>query len=356
MSFKGIAKSDVELAEDRSHIDDLPKGRDVMEVNGLIVRGEAGGCEVCVLAMLWRFGGGPRGQWRVDESALIQTAFHMVPRGRNKMGNNDFIANRLDPLEWSGKKITITQESDRTTWRLGNRQMISRPPYWQVKGEHMGVDLDLTLGGTGNASRIYGPWEALAQNGRAGYETCCRAEGTITVQGRTYTLENGWGDHGVLTFGENYDQVEGMRPGYFYIWAWHEEMQLFFWLQPGSGIGAGFAYMPDGREFKFGPGEIRVSVLERWTDPLTSIDAPTRWHVNMNTAGLVADVILDGVGRSIYCVPVRKGITSRYTFSARGNGRAFLATGESIEFKDMTSYVEWGKSVLPMPGGTLDDD
>lgn len=74
----------------------------------------------------------------------------------------------------------------------------------------------------------------------------------------------------------------------------------------------------------------------------------------MNTPGLVADYVIDGLGRGIFCVPTNQGITARYSFSARGNGQAFLATGERFEFKDMTSYVEWGKSILPLPGGAPD--
>jgi hypothetical protein len=204
MNYQRAAKSDVVLEEDSSHRSALPVGKDFMEVNGLIARGESEGMEICVLAMIWQLGG----------------------------------------------------------------------------GEHMGVDLDLTLGGTGNAARVYGPWEDLLENGRGGYENCCWAEGTVSVNGHTYTLENGWGDHGVLTFGENYDQVAGMREGYYYVWVWHEDMQLFFWVMPSSGIGSGFAYMPD--------------------------------------------------------------------------GRVFLFSGESIEFKDTASYVEWGKSVLPFSGGSIE--
>lgn len=349
MTKQREASSDVLLSEDVSHVDALPKGKDFMEVNGLIVRGEAEGMEVCLEAMLWHFGGGRRGQWRVDEAVAVQTNFHMAPKGQAKVGDNEFISNRVDPTEWPGT-LEIEQKPDRNIWRAGNRQWISRPPYWQVKGEHMGVDLDLTLGGMGHASRVYGPWETLAETGRAGYENCCWAEGTITVKGRKYTLENGWGDHGVLTFGEGYQQVEGMRPGYYFVWAWHRKMQIFFWVQPGSGIGSGFAYTDDGREFKFGPGQIRVSPLERWTDPVTSMDVPVRWHVNMNAPGMIADFVIDGQGRGIFCLPTNQGITARYSFSARANGQAFFATGENIELKDMTSFVQWGKSVLPLPG------
>lgn len=350
MTFKRSAKSNVSLAEDVSHVASLPEGKDFMEVNGLIVRGEADGMEVCLTAMLWHFGGSQSGQWRVDEAVVCQTNFHMVPKGQGKLSDNTFISNRVDPTEWRGK-LQVDQQPGVNTWQVGKRQWISRPPYWQIKGEHMGVDLDLTLGGMVDASRVYGPWEDLAKTGRAGYENCCWAEGTITVNGHKYTLENGWGDHGVLTFGEQYDQVEGMRPGYYFVWGWQETMQVFFWVQPGSGIGAGFAYMPDGREFKFGPGQIRVSELERWTDPVTSMDVPVRWHVHMNTSGLVADFVLEGLGRSVFCLPAKKGITARYSFSARGNGRASLASGESVEFNGMTSYVEWGKSILPLPSG-----
>ena len=351
MEYKRAAKSDVLLEEDSSHRSALPDGKDFMEVNGLIVRGEAEGMEICVLAMIWQLGGGADGQWRTDETSLIQTSFHMVPKGQKQITDNAFIGNRLDGAEWSGTH-TVTHEADKTIWQLQGRQMISSPPYWQVKGEHMGVDLDLTLGGTANAARVYGAWDDLPTAGRGGYENCCWAEGSVTVNGHKYTIENGWGDHGVLTFGENYDQVAGMREGYYYVWAWHEDMQLFFWVMPSSGIGSGYAYFPDGREYKFGPGEIRVSVLERWTDPMTSIDAPVRWHVNMSTPDMVDDFNVAGVGRSIYCVPVKTGITARYCFSSRATGRAFLANGESVQFDDTTAYVEWGKSLLPFSGGT----
>lgn len=348
------AVGDVQLDEDVSRSGLLPKGTDYMEVNGLIVRGECKGMEMFFSSNLWHFGGGKDGQWRVDEAVVNHTNFHMFPKGQGRMVDNEFVCNRVDPTEWPGK-LEVVQKPEMNIWQVGNRQFISRPPYWQIKGEHMGVDVDLTLGSIGNATRVYGPWENLAKTGRAGYENRCWAEGTIKVDGKEYTLENGWGDHGVLIFDHRYKQTESMRDGYYYVWAWHEKMQMFFWVQPGSGIGSGFAYAADGREFQIGPGQVRVSVLERWTDPVTSLDMPIRWQVSMNAEGLVVDYIIDALGRGIFCVPTSAGINARYSFSARANGRALLEGADDIEFKDMTSYVEWGKSILPLPGGTPDD-
>lgn len=353
MAMERSAKSDVQLSEQVSHVDLLPKGKEYMEVNGLIVRGEADGMEICLESMCWHFGGGRNGQWRVDEAVVAQTNFHMVPKGLGTMVDNEFTCNRVDPTDWVGS-LEVVQEPDRVIWKAANLQWINRPPYWQLQGEHMGIEFDITLGALGNPTWVYGPWENLAEKGRAGYDQRTWAEGTVTVKGKKYTIENGWGDHGLLIFDEKYQAVEGQRAGYYWVWAWHEKIQTFFWVQPGSGIGHGYAYTEDGREFILKPGEVRVTALDRWTDPVTNLDMPVRWHVSMKTQGLSAEYVLDGCGRGIFAVPSRDGLTARYSFSARGNGRAFLDTGESVALQDMTSYVEWGKSVLPLPSGVPD--
>lgn len=350
MKTKRKARSDVQLSEDMSHVAELPPGKDFMECNGTLFMGEAQGYDMCLVALNWHVGGGPKGKWMVDRANIGHTTFQMIPHAeRYQMHDNDYIGNRQDAREWVGE-IQIVPKSDRVIWKYGKRQFINRPPYWEVKGEHMGVECDLIAGGMGNATRVYGPLAGLKKTLWAGYEQRCWAEGTITVGGKKYTFEKAYAVHDLITFGETYDHMKNMREPYYYIWAIDDTLQTYIWSQPGSGMNYGRVYV-DGQETPFGKGEIAIDELEWWFDPKTGMRIPIRWHVNLNAAGGVVDMNLVAGGRGTFCVMTRNGYTIRHGFLVRANGHAFFPDGRKVPIKDMMTYLEWGRSAMPLEGG-----
>ena len=345
------ARSDIQLSEDLSHLDQLPQGSDFFELNGVFVQGESQGYDFYLGTAAWHVGGGRDGIWRVDEAVMGQNTLVMVPQDRRgDFRYSETICNRQDAKEWEGA-LQIEQKPDEVIWHWGNRQYISRPPYWQVKGEMQGVDCDLTLGGLREASRCYGQWSELATTTRAGYEVPCWVEGSITVRGKKYTLENAFGIHDLITCGESYDHMVILRDNpYTYIWCLSESIQLFLLDLQGAGWSHGFAYL-DGQEIPFSPGEVTLDVLEKWEDPLTAMVAPVRWHANMDSVAGSVDVNIAATGRGWFCVHHRGGYTPRYALPGLVNGSIRLPDGRNIAIEDMTTYVEWGRTGLPLEAG-----
>ncbi len=75
---KGI--SDVKLYEDMSHVEELPKGGDFMELNGTLIMGESQNYDMFLLVIAWRVGGGKKGRWMVDDVLMGLTTFAMTPQ------------------------------------------------------------------------------------------------------------------------------------------------------------------------------------------------------------------------------------------------------------------------------------
>ena len=351
METKRKAMSDVQLIDDVSHVEQLPPGKDFMECNGTLWMGTAQGYDLCLVVINWHVGGGPKGKWMVDKANIGHTTFQMIPHDeRYQMHDNDYIGNRQDAREWEGEKIQITPMSDRVIWKHANREFINRPPYWEVKGEHMGVECDLVAGAMGNCTRVYGPLSDLKKTLWAGYEQRCWGEGTITVGGKKYTFEKAYACHDVMTLGETYDHMKNMREPYYYIWAIDDTIQTYIWRQRGSGVEYSRVYV-DGEETPFGGSEISIDELEWWLDPKTGMSIPIRWHVNLNSARGVVDMNMVAGGRGSFSVMTRNGSTMRHGFLVRANGNAFFPDGRKIPIKDMMTYLEWGRSAMPLESG-----
>jgi hypothetical protein len=212
---------------------------------------------------------------------------------------------------------------------------------------------DLILGGMGKADRTFGPWSNLSTTRRAGYDQRCWVEGTITVGGREFTLEKGYGGHEILTLGETWDHMKAMgQSPYYWISGMNESIQIFLFAMPGAGLSYGRIYV-DGLEVPFSQGEIFVNDLELWIDPKTGMQIPIRWHVNMNSAVGIADMEIVAGGRGLFCVLTRSGYTLRYPFLSRAKGHIFLPDMKRVSIDDLMIYVEWGRSAMPLSGGAM---
>lgn len=348
------AWSDVLLEEDLSHRDKLPAGEDFWEQNNNVIIGESQGNDVLVVPCAFRMGGTEPGVWRVDDGMVQLTALVIVPHDqRGKMRDNDFICNRQDPVE-STRDFQVAKEGDRVIWKVGNRQYISRPPYWEVKGEHIGVSCDVIMGGLGPCTRYLGPWSELAASGRASYDQACWAEGAITAGGKTYPLEKAFAVHDQVMLGKDWANLPGLfgeRGSYYYIWGLSESIQTFQCIVnlAGTVIPDGSVHI-DGRMTNFGRGEGEVAVNEQewWVDPRTGMYVPVRWHINMNSKEGVLDMNVAAAARSFWGVQWRTGNSMHYSMLCHSNGRFFSPDGGNLSIQDMLTYVEWGSIVMPL--------
>jgi len=134
------ARTNVTLADQLSYVDKLPAGMPYLEKNGFLIMGETEeGEEISLVSCIFRVGGGKDGPWQVDGKFKGQTTFLVGPKDHTGgIRDNEFIGNRTWATDhWESG--SVEEFGDAVVWTLGNRQHICRPPYWEIKGEHMGI-------------------------------------------------------------------------------------------------------------------------------------------------------------------------------------------------------------------------
>lgn len=345
----------IPLEEEASYADQLPKGVSYMEDHGFLIMGESEeGDEISLVSTFFRVGGGKDGPWQVDDKYCEQTTFLVMPKGhRGAIGDNHFLSNRTWPTDdWQSGKVTSTD--DAVIWQIGNLQHVCRPPIWELKGEHMGIEFDFVLGATADATYHKGKYSEFAKNGIAGYEMPCWAEGTVRAEGKTYTVkkEKTYCNHEKFTQ-PAWDLAKVLTgQSYYWVW-WHSENALIFiYYYPSDGKAHSHVSI-DGKEVDFndenGRSNIKMEELEWWVDPRTRVRVPVKWHFNMTSPNGVIDFDVAASHRSFYSFLTQSGATMHYGLHSMTQGQVAFPDGRKVPVKDMRSYVEHGWTVMPLP-------
>ena len=334
----------IPLEEEASYADLVPKGVSYFEDHGFLIMGETEeGDEISLVSTFFRMGGGKDGPWQADDRFLEQTTFLVMPKGqRGGMHDNHFLGNRTWATDdWTSGKVTKT--SDAVIWQIGNLQHVCRPPYWELKGEHMGIEFDFVLGATADATYHKGKYSEFSTNGLAGYEMPVWAEGTVRAEGRTYTLkkEKTFCNHEKFT--QPAWDLAKVLTGESYYWAWwHSESALIFiYYYPSDGKAHSHVTI-DGKEIDFnenGHSNIKMEELDWWVDPKTRMRVPIKWHFNMSSANGVIDFDIAASHRTFYSFLTQSGATIHYGLHSLSNGRVALPDGREVLMNDMRSYI-----------------
>lgn len=338
------ATSDVSVRDEMSHFQELPREHreeHFQDHIGLAVFGKSGGNDIMMCSTIYHIGGK---RWGLEDGAVQQTNLIIAPSDQRTMKNNDFVGNRMDPMR-NYENFEVVEEKDRVTWKIGDRRIIARPPYWELKGEHLGVDVDLTIGGIGKSIPYHGLWDGLASHGVAGNEHLGWAEGTITYAGATHTLDEAWAVRERTCMGKGWDVLSLLGYNYGYLWGWcfSDAIKIFCFAQPESGHFSGRVFTGD-QIVDFGKGEITVDVLESWKDPLTGVTYPTHWDIRMKSAQGTVEMDVNTWSRALFGFHLTPGYTTHHCALGRTRGRFVFPDGRAIPIDDSLSYFEQGKA------------
>lgn len=338
------ATSDVRLDEEMGHVDELPAGdraEHFQDHNGIAVFGKCGDFDVLVVGTIYHVGGR---LWGIEDGAVQQTNLIISPNNQRRMHNNDFVGNRMDPMG-AYHDFEEVREPDRLIWKAGNRQLIFHPPYWELHGEHMGVGLDLMIGGIGQAIPYHGAWKDLAQSGVAGNEHLGWAEGTITFEGKEYVLDEGWAVRERACLGKGWDVLSLMGPYKGYLWGWcfSERVKIFCFAQFESNHLVGRVSV-DETMIDFGKDEIFVEPLEWWQDPLTGVTYPIHWNITMTSEKGTLEINVNMLARALYGFHLTNGYSAHHSTLGRSKGRFLFPDGQSVLIEDCLSHFEQGKA------------
>jgi hypothetical protein len=329
------------LRAEASHFQKLPQAQNAEHFQdhvGISIWGKAGDVDIFFGATMYHVGGR---KWGFDDAALNQTYLLITPTGDRTMGNNAFVANRMDPVSRFDFRETV--EHDKVTWTAGNREVTFSPPVWEVRGEHFGVDLDLKLTGIGDPVPYHGTWDGLVEHGVAGNEVLCQAQGSCTYNGKTYTLDSGWGVRERTCLGYQHDvpSLLGTGSGYFWSWTFSEDIKVFYFSQGGSGHSAGRVFLDD-RIIDFEPQQTVSEALESWTDPLTHETQVTRMRIGMKSDQGELELEVNTWSRLLFGFHLLEAYTTHTGKCGRAKGQFTFPDGRVISIDESLCYIEHG--------------
>lgn len=334
------------LAGEASHFQDLPAGHAEAHFQdhvGIGVFGKAGDKDILFVCTIYHVGGR---EWGLRDGAVMQTNLLVSPTDVRTMGDNRYVANRLDPIA-SFDNFAITQTADAVTWRAGAREIECRPPQWRVRGEHLGVDVDLVITGIGEPVPYHGTWDQLAKVGVAGNEQLGRATGRISYQGTTYTLDEGWAVRERTCLGSGFDvpSLLGAKEGYLWGWVFSEDLKVFCFAQGGSGHFAARVFHAGG-VIDFGAEHSTVEPLASWTDPQTRATQVTAWRIRMESGAGKLEFEARTWSRYLFGFHLAKGYTTHCGALGRANGRFEFPDGRVVPIEERIAYFEQGFATL----------
>ncbi|BFM08262.1 hypothetical protein [Halioxenophilus aromaticivorans] len=334
---------DYPVTDDASHVDKLPSSDNAEHFQdhaGLFLWGTAGDVDLFFGATMYHVGGR---KWGFDDGALNQSFLMIVPNNQQdrEMSDNTFISNRLDPMRRFDFHESI--ESDKVIWQAGNRVMTFSAPTWTVKGEHFGIDLDITFTAEGAPIPYHGDWAGLTQRKVAGNEVLCKGEGSCTVDGKTYTLEKGFGVRERTFLGRDFDvpSLLGVGQGYLWGWTFTHGLKVFFFKQGGSGHQAGRVFL-DGQVIDFDGEHTTTEILQDWTDPLTHETRATRMKLHMKSEQGELALELNTWRRMIFGFHLLEAYTTHTGKQGRASGKFTYPDGRTITIDDEICYMEHG--------------
>lgn len=339
---KIIPNTDVKTEDEFSHMQDLPPAQlkeHFQDHIGIGVFGRAGNLDVLVVGTIYRVGGDV---WGVKDGALLQTNMLASLPGDRTMRDTPFVGNRMDPANVY-TDLTINKDAEKVTWAAGDRKIICHPPYWDLKGEHMGVDIDIRITGTGKSMPYHGAWDQLAETGIAGNEQLGRAEGSFTHDGKKYELTQAWAvrERTCLGAGKDVMALLGSVSGYIWGWCFSEQASVFCFAQRGSGHYAARVFVED-KVIDFTEAENQIDPLAHWTDPLTKMTHATAWKIRMKNPDGTLELDVKTWSRCMFGFHQRDGYSSHHGALGRCSGVFINSDGKRYEFDDTTAYFEQG--------------
>lgn len=346
MDTMNAVHTNVTFLDEASHYQDLPPGHleeHFQDHIGIGIFGRSGDKDLFFACTIYHVGGR---KWGIKDGAVMQTDLVVSETADREMKDNDFVANRMDAIN-PQKNFSVTTQADRVVWSAGNRQIIARPPIWDVKGEHLGVDVDLQITAIGSAVPYHGTWDQIGEHGVAGNEQLGKATGSITYGGETYVLDEAWAVRERTCMGKDYDvpSMLGQKEGYLWGWAFSEDVKMFVFAQGGSAHYAGRVFLKD-KLIDYTEENTKIDNLATWTDPKTRGTYVTKRKIILQSDEGTLDVTINTWSRYLFGFHLVDGYTTHFGALGRCSGTFTHPDGQVIDIDDQIAYFEEGSATM----------
>jgi hypothetical protein len=344
----GLEDVPIRLDDEVLHADKFP-AVDLWEEDCFVMVGESEEHDLFLWTTVYSLKGHGQGVWMVKDGAEQETLFMAIPKERRGKGlqDHDFVRVGWHPgRRGQGSDLKVERHADKVVWSLGDRQYISAPPVFHVRGAHGGVDVDITYRQAAPAFWEWGPFATAAERDRGGYDAMCRVEGTIKAGGKTYVIKKATGIKERITVGQSSNPIRTLAPPreMYWLFTMAEETGIFLFHPGPPGLDLG-TVVHEGRHLlykpKLGHGNVTLTELEHWHDPRSGLYFPTRWHLNMSSTEGVVDLDINSHGRSWFNWVLSEGVRMCAYLLATANGSFTRPDGTTVAFKDELICNNW---------------
>lgn len=327
-----------------------------LEDMGAAVYGKVDGKNLVLIALAYRVGGS---WWGTTDTIINNSTFHVAPYEQTELEDNDFISHRIDPFS-RNDDFTIVDDGEMVTWKVGDRRYTARPPLWDIKGEHLGIDCNVTMERFSSPDWHVGTWDEMAQNGRGGRDFWGKATGTINARGEIYELgDKSIALHEHLVVGEHWVSKAGGSVQYFYHIYKSEDFQILIYSRPDFDVTYARIEFNDGRELFFeGLGQqVTIKPVEHWLDPQSFMRPPVAFEIRLHSPEATVEFSLKAYSRAIYSYSMAESTRTHYSLLVHSSGTFAGADGKRFAIKDAyedVCYAEWGCTNTMGHGGPLE--
>jgi hypothetical protein len=344
----GLEDVPIRLDDEVLQADKFPP-LDLWEEDCFVMVGESEEHDLFLWTTVYSLKGHGQGVWMVKDGAEQETLFMAIPKERRNTGlhDHDFARTGWHPgRRGQGSDLKVERHADKVVWRLGDREYISAPPVFQVRGSHGGVDVDITYRQAAPAFWEWGAFATAAERDRAGYDAMCRVEGTIKAGGETYVIKKATGIKERITVGQSSNPIRTLPPprAMYWLFTMAEETGIFLFHPGPPGLDLG-TVVHEGRHLLYKPrlghGEVTLIELEHWRDPRSGLHFPSRWRLNMSSTEGVVDLDINSHGRCWFNWVLSEGVRMCAYLLATANGSFTRPDGTTVAFKDELICVNW---------------
>jgi hypothetical protein len=336
-----VRNATIVLSDETEQHEKFAPGTEFWQQNAYTFVASSGGMDFMLFVKVCVIEGREGGQWtHVGQRVEHTTELIMVPsENRGSMTNHNFIANGVQPHQLHDKSaLKVTSEGESVCWSIGGRLYEATPGHWHLRGEHAGVDLDLTFVPLRDA---LWPWGRSADPSLKPiwYDVMSSVSGTITVAGQTYPVE-GTGIREHMTVGPHVNNI-GNNPPYdpiYWDYLVSPDISVWFFRYPGPGQDLAFIHAADG-DIQYGSGEITHTVVEHWADRRSGLSFPCKWNLVLASerGTLVLDIAAHG--RAFLPWLMTLGIRLEIWMIGTGNGVFHHADGRTTAIENQLMVI-----------------
>ncbi|WP_029115746.1 hypothetical protein [Mycobacterium sp. URHB0044] len=290
--------TNVDLSAEGESYSHPEPGQEFWQQNGYTFVGSSDGMDFLLWTRICIISGREGGQWlHTGQTVEHATTLIMVPsERRGALSEHTFIANGAQAAQLRARSdLTIVADDEAVSWSIGGRVYKATPDMWHIRGEHAGVDLDLTFTPTHPPLWPWGKSDDAAVV-PIWYDVMSEVAGTITVDGKPYTFAaHGIREH--MTVGKETNNIGNNAPYDPIYWNWliNPDISVWFFRYPGPGLDLGFVRV-DGEDIAYASGQITNTVVEHWSDRRSGLSLPCKWNLVLASGRgtLVLDIAAHG--------------------------------------------------------------